>query len=185
MSAGSKIVPPIIVDNCKDGTKCLTHLVKHQKEHSGKTGRKRPKANDYKDIEVGSSMSLSCPPLPYSKKARIIEPGTGDILTEVNTLETSNINIEPEVVDMVIKAEDSNDRDMNIDGEVNTLVNFATEILNLKDKKSKKKKDPCCEGCATPNCLSCGPCLNKKWKKRCEMRKCIKQKPCEIKLKKL
>ena len=58
-------VPPIIVDQSKDGTKSLTHLVKHQKEHSGNTGRKRPKANNCKDIEVGGSMSLSCQPLPY------------------------------------------------------------------------------------------------------------------------
>ena len=137
-------------------------------------------------MEVGSSMSLPCPPLPYSKKSRIIEPSTVNIVTEVNTFETNHINIEPEVVDMDIEAEDSDYRDMNIDGEVeNTLVNFATEILHIKDKKSKKKKEPCCEGCATPNCLSCGPCLNKKWKKRCEMRKCIKQKLSQTKTKKV
>ena len=57
--------PPIIVTNVKDGTKSVTHLVQHQKDQSGRTGRKRPKANDYKDLEDNP---VTCPPLKYKRR---------------------------------------------------------------------------------------------------------------------
>ena len=49
VSAGYKMSPKIIVKPKQDGTKSLDKLMKYQKSSKGKTGRKAPKVNDFKD----------------------------------------------------------------------------------------------------------------------------------------
>jgi len=58
------------------------------------------------------------------------------------------------------------------ENEANTVTRFLT------DKVSKKKKMPkeiCCDGCAAPNCNECQHCRNRKWKKKCIKRQCLKK----------
>jgi len=48
----------------------------------------------------------------------------------------------------------------------------------LPEKTAKKKKTPkeiCCNGCAAPNCNECQHCKNRKWKKKCLKRQCLKK----------
>jgi len=55
-------------------------------------------------------------------------------------------------------------------------TNTVTRIL--AEKTTKKKKTPkeiCCNGCAAPNCNECQHCKNRKWKKKCLKRQCLKK----------
>lgn len=55
-------------------------------------------------------------------------------------------------------------------------TNSVTRIL--VEKTTKKKKTPkeiCCNGCAAPNCNECQHCRNRKWKKKCLKRQCLKK----------
>jgi hypothetical protein len=49
ISAGMKSTPPVHVAQKHDGTKSITQLIKYQDGRKTRTGRKRPKANYYKD----------------------------------------------------------------------------------------------------------------------------------------
>ena len=70
ISAGLKMSPVLFINpkKAKNGTKSLTHLVKYQRQPGGRTGRKIPKANDYKD----DILPVTCPELPYKRKKRTI-----------------------------------------------------------------------------------------------------------------
>jgi len=57
-------------------------------------------------------------------------------------------------------------------------TNSVTRIF--VEKTTKKKKTPkeiCCNGCAAPNCNECQHCRNRKWKKKCLKRQCLKKTP--------
>ena len=51
-SAGLKMFPPIIVTPGYEGTSTLTKLFHYPNIGKSRNGRKRPKADDYKDSEI-------------------------------------------------------------------------------------------------------------------------------------
>ena len=52
MSAGKKMDIPVLVRPINNGTASLTTIVNYQNISKAKTGRKKPKANDYMDVDM-------------------------------------------------------------------------------------------------------------------------------------
>ena len=52
VSAGRKMDIPVFVRPINNGTASLTKIVNYQNTSKAKTGRKKPKANDYMDVDL-------------------------------------------------------------------------------------------------------------------------------------
>ena len=128
--------PPIVVTSQYDGTSTLTKLFRYQNNGKSRTGRKRPKADDYKDLEIPAPKRG-----PWKFRKEVNEPisnhneGTNDLIEGEKPSEVvvEKINEIPDIIPEIIIP--SSKIACNLCG---TIVNKKSLVAHKKSVKCQK-----------------------------------------------